>query len=53
MIDPKAGSVRSQPEMSHLFIPFDRQIDETGHPKASWQSSLNGSLNDIWSEEGE
>jgi hypothetical protein len=39
--------------MSHLFFPFDRPIDEAGHPEAAWQLSLNGSLNDIGSEEGE
>jgi hypothetical protein len=40
MTDPLAGPLRSQVEMSDLFFPFDRQIDETGHPKASWQSYL-------------
>jgi len=53
MTDPLAGPLLSQAEMSHLFFPFDRQIDEAGHPEAAWQSSLDGSLNDIWSEEGE
>ena len=51
--DPLAGPLRSQAEMSHLFFPFDRQIDEAGHPEAAWQSSFDGGLNDIWSEEGE
>jgi hypothetical protein len=53
MTDPQADPLRSQAEMPHLFFPFDRQIDEAGHPEAAWQSFLKGSLNDIWSEEGD